>query len=102
MVWKLGEDKSRDLDSKVFAKNLTTRSVNPSRPVLHAAMAYWETALELRNIWGVSGERAERVIVEDRRTFQMMLTRAEAYRRLAPGIPGLGVKDECLIEFRAV
>jgi hypothetical protein len=99
---KYWEDRTWDGDSKSAARNITTRALNPSRPVLHAAMAYWDRVLEIRRVWGASEASAERIILHDRDIFRHMLELAAGYRLIAPRIAGLRVGEDDLIEFLAV
>jgi hypothetical protein len=103
----------REVNLKALSGNLTTRVLNPSRPVIHVAAAYWRTVLDLRRLRSRDdgeGERpvfaeesdAERAILHDRLRLRRMLSIAEAYRRLAPSIPELKVGEGDLIEFRTV
>jgi hypothetical protein len=49
---RLWKDENWDGNSKSATRNLTTRVLNPSLPVIHAAMAYWNRVLAIRRGWG--------------------------------------------------
>ncbi|MGD1037920.1 MAG: hypothetical protein ABR878_12155 [Roseiarcus sp.] len=88
-------------DSKAYAKNLVTRVINPSRPVIHAAMAYWRIVLEARGMGVATDEEAERRILHDRDVFQYVIRLAEDYRQIAVSIPELRITEDDLIAFHA-
>jgi hypothetical protein len=103
--WKDGSwNKSQDLDGGLIAKNLTTRTLNPSRPVLHVAMAYWRIVRWVRQQASPrpSEVEVEKTILHDRDVLRIVLNLAEEYRQLAPSIPELQVREDDLIEFRTV
>jgi hypothetical protein len=100
---KYWQDENWDFDSKSAARNLTTRELRRSLPVIHAAMAYWDRVPEIRRVWKEASEvNVERAVQNDRILFGQVINLAEGYRLIAPQIAGLKVREDDLIEFRAV
>jgi hypothetical protein len=80
-------------------KNLHSRRVKPSRPVIHLAYAFWRAVLEMRRL-GFDAEGAEALVLMDRDRFKAIVRFSEICRRIAPMIPALAVSDGDLIELR--
>ncbi len=99
-----------DQDPLFFSKNLTTRVLNPSKPVIHAAFAFWRRVIEIKERLRIEGVKDQGVaqgaalncILRNDEIFARVVELAEDCRRIAPSIPQLRVRDEDLIGFRIV